>query len=323
MSLIVTFLFTQPVNTYAQAPAVHPYTIKSCWYSTPTTQIFKVLYDNVTHSVFGSSVYIWIKDGAGTVYGPISPSSVTFDPLTGGWYYEYDAVASGVTLPTPLQTCYNWTCHYMPNYVEPYEWFNICLCDDTACDARFNVFFGSSLSIGAVHITCNPGYTYSFDYGDGSPIATSVAPYCVGLIHTYPSAGMYTICCTATNGMNTCKVCKTICVNEDDNSGGGDPNERQAGGNAKEQAMQVNNGLQLYPVPAENSLKCDYTAKEASTLTMSITDIKGVEIKKMQQNVEAGKNNFTVDIESLQPGVYFVKLINGKEVVTRKFTKSK
>ncbi len=322
LSLVMTFIFAAPATSGA-APMIFP--LKQCWYSTKSSQVFRVLYDNTTHSTFGSNVYIWIKDSYGTVYGPMAPTTITFDPLSGGWYYEYDAVANGIILPTPLETCYGFTYHYDTNFVEPWpSWPQICPCDETACDASFDLFFGLGTTIGVSPLGCNLGYTYTIDFGDLTPPVSMTAPYCVGMTHTYPSAGLYTVCVTATNGVQTCRKCKQICVNEttDDGGSGGNPNGRAVNNTANMEGLR-SASFQVYPIPTQDVLKVDFIANNTGSTHVTITDVKGVEVRSVDQDVTEGKNSFNIKTTDLEPGMYFIRISEGKQTLIRRFNKIK
>jgi len=74
------------------------------------------------------------------------------------------------------------------------------------------------------------------------------------------------------------------------------------------------NGITLYPNPATNTL---YIESSTKILQVMISDILGNEILKQHPY------NYTptVDLSGLGEGMYFVKIVNDKGIIVRKFLK--
>ncbi|HYD22381.1 MAG TPA: T9SS type A sorting domain-containing protein [Flavipsychrobacter sp.] len=320
LMLIISFSL-HSVTSHANPPtvAVHINVLKSCWYQAGNTQIFQFLVDNNSHNVFGNNIYIWLNIG-GTIYGPMSPYNVYYDNLTGGWYYEYDALANGLNLPTPLPNCINFTYHYVSDYVEPYQWETICKCDNTACDATFQLFvFNTSNGIGVVPNGCNPGYTYNVDFGDGT-IWSMAHPNCVGFSYNYANPGTYTICVTATNGVETCQKCKDICINDFEDIEDGDGAAPEQGNPNSSKLVQPSVGFGIYPVPAQDQIKVDFQSLNKENINIEVLNIEGASVKKLNYNASVGKNIVDVDIKNLQPGMYMIKLSGKNQTTTKRFS---
>lgn len=306
-------------NVKAQVASVHINILKSCWYQAGNTQIFRFLVDNTTHQTFPNSVHIWLNIG-GTLYGPMLPNNSSFDNLTGGWYYEYDALANGINLPTPLPDCIDFTYHYTSTFHEPYYWETICECDGTECDARFSLFvFNTSNTIGVVPITCNPGYTYTVDFGDGTQWGMS-HPACVGFSYQYANPGTYKVCVTATNGVETCQKCKDICINEFDDPYGGDgaAPQRKLGGSSN--LLKPSVGFGIYPVPAHGQIKVDFQSLDNETVNIEVFNVDGTSVRKLDYAASTGKNIVDVDIKDLHPGMYLIRLAGKNQITTKRFS---
>ncbi|MEO0897190.1 MAG: PKD domain-containing protein [Bacteroidota bacterium] len=74
------------------------------------------------------------------------------------------------------------------------------------CDADFSVYYDSvpnSMYFDAIYQQA--GYTYTWDFGDGTT-ATGVSAY-----HTYASAGSYNVCLTVTDGSPSASCADTVC----------------------------------------------------------------------------------------------------------------
>jgi len=65
--------------------------------------------------------------------------------------------------------------------------------------------------------------------------------------------------------------------------------------------------LQLYPNPAKDKVMLSFNSSSEESLLISITKIDGSKAKPaMKQSLKKGANNFSLDISSLQPGVYML-----------------
>jgi len=67
--------------------------------------------------------------------------------------------------------------------------------------------------------------------------------------------------------------------------------------------------INIYPNPVADNLNIDLNASEASEGIVKITDIQGKEALISRLDIGKGGNHFDLDISSLKPGIYFVKVI--------------
>lgn len=165
----------------------------------------------------------------------------------------------------------------------------------------------------------NPGFTYTSDklvlnfsdttklatnrkwnFGDGES-STDMNP-----THTYASAGQYTVWLYTTNREGcTDSVSKTL-------------NVSTVGVQEWNHLQQVN----IYPVPFQSEVNITVTAKQSAKIQLSISDIKGRTVLNKTYQAKPGRNDIQVTAENLPGGVYLVRIQCGKEIVTRKITKS-
>ena len=138
--------------------------------------------------------------------------------------------------------------------------------------------------------TSTNGTSYLWDFGDGNT-STNQNPN-----HTYTSNGNYTVTLT-TYGNDTCySDISTKSVNI---------------GATEIETINPGKNLLLYPNPTKGIIEIKTKFKYNS---ISIVDITGKEIKQFNA---ASK----IDVNSLNKGVYFVKLIGTDNTIVQKFVK--
>lgn len=77
--------------------------------------------------------------------------------------------------------------------------------------------------------------------------------------------------------------------------------------------------LNYYPNPCEGWLNLQYQVSDIGYLKFEMFSINGQRVKQiMSQKVLPGKYKMEVDVSSLKPGIYFVKVHAGKDVEVRK-----
>lgn len=133
-----------------------------------------------------------------------------------------------------------------------------------------------------------PYTSISWDFGDGSPTVTSPNP-----THSFTTYGIYTVCVTVTNACGSNTTCKTLYVTP----------------NGIEDLNQQTSDLIIYPNPAKTELTIASIDRGA---LFEIIDIAG---RKMQRGQTHGEKE-TINIETLDAGVYFIRVI-GKDGQTR------
>jgi len=78
-------------------------------------------------------------------------------------------------------------------------------------------------------------------------------------------------------------------------------------------------GVNLYPNPATNATQLSFTLKKATSINASIINMLGQKVRTVNSGtMAAGNHNVQLNIGGLAPGVYFVNLQTGTEVITEK-----
>jgi hypothetical protein len=78
--------------------------------------------------------------------------------------------------------------------------------------------------------------------------------------------------------------------------------------------------LSLYPNPARDQLKIEFRSDNLTAPEIQIIDLTGKVVKRFDRkmNYEQDVFNFELDVSTLQPGVYFVKVIQGDKLFSKK-----
>lgn len=85
------------------------------------------------------------------------------------------------------------------------------------------------------------------------------------------------------------------------------------------QAEIVRSGaMKVFPIPASHNITVSFDAYSAGKVDIVITNQLGQEELRRKVSVNNGVNFNTIDITKLKPGVYYVKVNNGKEVQSQK-----
>lgn len=70
----------------------------------------------------------------------------------------------------------------------------------------------------------------------------------------------------------------------------------------------------LYPNPAANEVTVDYTAENAQEVSFEVVDITGKKV--LTQTMPAGANTVSISTAALNNGIYFVRMIANKQVLS-------
>lgn len=82
------------------------------------------------------------------------------------------------------------------------------------------------------------------------------------------------------------------------------------------------NSIKLFPIPASTTLQLSFTSGSKQKGSMSIYNAQGQWLKMQSLSIHKGDNLFVVDVHSLLPGVYYVKLIlSDREPLPARFVK--
>ena len=162
------------------------------------------------------------------------------------------------------------------------------------------------------------GTTYTWDFGDGSPTATGFT-----LNHTYGTVGSYNLCVTVTDTSGcTDTYCDTITVDTLGNVRAGFTLRISMMNNGANAASidEVRNlsGITLYPNPAITSSTLEFNSLNSGEVIVNIIDVKGSIISSKNKNIVSGKNKITMTTEGLNQGIYFIQILNERNVVMKK-----
>lgn len=81
----------------------------------------------------------------------------------------------------------------------------------------------------------------------------------------------------------------------------------------------LNMGLSLFPNPAVNYSKVNYTLNKASNVSLDILNLLGEKINSISLGTQsAGKQEYQVSFEAMKEGIYFIKLNAGDASQTAK-----
>ncbi|HWB63078.1 MAG TPA: C10 family peptidase [Chitinophagales bacterium] len=141
---------------------------------------------------------------------------------------------------------------------------------------------------------------YTWNFGDGGT-STQQSPS-----HMYSGSGTYTVQLIESNGTCTDTVTQTVTVQTTgiDNAG-------------------TFGNISLYPNPAKQQLSLHITTATAiGNCGIEITNLLGDKIISQNLNLNAGNNEFSLDVSSLSQGVYFITMHSGGVMITRRFIKA-
>ncbi|MHC9511083.1 immune inhibitor A domain-containing protein [Kangiella sp. M94] len=157
-----------------------------------------------------------------------------------------------------------------------------------------------------------PGYTYEWDFGDGSAVSTEAAP-----VHTYATSGNYTVTLTVTDQDSTVSVVEQVVVIGDALSA--DFNLATTGAVVELEAS-ITGGVETYSVQwdmgdgnQETGLNASYGYSLTGTYTITMTVTSGdnqeAQISKqvsvvapLNVNFSSSRNNLTVTFSSTATG---------------------
>jgi len=86
-------------------------------------------------------------------------------------------------------------------------------------------------------------------------------------------------------------------------------------------AQSSNHILSLSPNPSYNAVEIQYTIEKPSSITLSISDDIGIEVRRLIDNVFIGQglNKIIFDASDLTSGIYFVTIEGYNFKVSKKF----
>ncbi|HET6991346.1 MAG TPA: T9SS type A sorting domain-containing protein [Bacteroidia bacterium] len=78
------------------------------------------------------------------------------------------------------------------------------------------------------------------------------------------------------------------------------------------------NNLNVYPNPAENLLNVSFNLENSSSVKIQLFDISGKLIEEFNPNCSIGENTIPLNLEGIERGIYFVRLVSDKGTDNRK-----
>ncbi len=132
--------------------------------------------------------------------------------------------------------------------------------------------------------------TWSWDFGDGSPSMSMQSPY-----HTFSQKGTYNVCLTVSNENSSNTVCRTITL----------------GTSSSDDKSVSRADISLFPNPVQDYLLVTLGEYVPAHGQIMIYDITGRPV--ITQRIYYGQNS--VDMRSLQAGMYVWKVVDGTQVV--------
>lgn len=86
-------------------------------------------------------------------------------------------------------------------------------------------------------------------------------------------------------------------------------------------AINLDDSIAVFPVPAQASLTVVYDSNNTGTVTVNVVDAIGQLLVTRTEGVSQGFNNFQLDISQLPVGAYFVNVVDDNGLKVRPFIK--
>lgn len=187
--------------------------------------------------------------------------------------------------------CQDWSC--VPGVVKGRR-YNVILAEFAYETSEHTISF-TDLSRGSNTIPHN----CHWDFGD-SATSTDKNP-----LHTYAKPGTYTVCLEVEDTIRhmTSKWCEQVTIEDPS----GIAENMKAG------------SIRVYPNPAQDKLSLEAEWMIKNPLTVFVFDMTGKLVSR-NETTAAGKE-INLDIASLKPGIYQIKIACGNQVAQTKFLK--
>ncbi len=200
--------------------------------------------------------------------------------------YRYTYAAAGIYNTNLIVTSYGYT-----NNCADSTTLNITVLDTSTANFGFVNMGGGIFQFSDSSTNAS---TYSWDFGDGSPVNTTQNP-----THTYTTGGSYQVCLTVTN-TNSCNT-NTFC----------DSTTFTVGINETDNPQKVN----IYPIPAQKYFNID-VSKNYIGGEITLSDIVGKEIKTV---IIENNTHLKIPTSDMLNGIYFLSIeVNAERVFTKR-----
>jgi hypothetical protein len=156
--------------------------------------------------------------------------------------------------------------------------------------------FTANVSGATVNVTntSTNAVTYTWDFGDGSPINTTASPS-----HTYSANGTYTIILTVTGPCGTDTYTQVVTISQ-----------------VGLQDQDLANTLSLYPNPNDGQFTLTFEFEKAKDVTIEVLDVTG---RVVYTDKQTGITSYNKQIGlTTDSGVYEIRIITNDGVVTKK-----
>lgn len=154
----------------------------------------------------------------------------------------------------------------------------------------------NNLTLSFNNTTTGSATTWSWNFGDGSPVANELNP-----VHTFAAAGEYTVVLTASNGECSTTREQSFTVGS---SGLNNPNDAF--------------GIRVFPNPAHDRVNIEIEKALSGRISLDITDAIGRVV--YEERFSPSSRQITVNTVDFAPGVYTVRVKGNEGTAVRKVT---
>lgn len=205
---------------------------------------------------------------------------------------------------------------------------NICVKSCADCNSNFKLqtSFSSTSNTATASVVLdsyNPPNNYSVNWGDGTPATDPFTS------HVYNNPGTYTICVSELdlNGKPKCRSCFTFCYSKasvpskEINTVNVTPQfDIQAVGKTE---SNTNSDYKLVPNPAKTNVDIQTNLLARGPVSVRVIDMSGKTVLEKSENLESGRQNIKLNIESLIQGSYIVEIKTDNKMNSQKLLISK
>jgi hypothetical protein len=78
--------------------------------------------------------------------------------------------------------------------------------------------------------------------------------------------------------------------------------------------------LSVYPNPAQNLLNVSFTLQNQENVKLELVDVTGKLIREVNPSVMQGDNTLSMDLEGIDNGIYFIRLVSNGAIETKKIS---